>query len=65
MEISGNILTDVTNILTHEGYLIDPVPFSEAFRKFIGNENFEERADPEGRWIDKPVLEYLVMKFGR
>jgi hypothetical protein len=31
--------------------------------EFIGNENFEVRADPEGKWIDKPVLEYLVKKF--
>jgi uncharacterized Ntn-hydrolase superfamily protein len=34
----------------------------EAFRAFIGNENFEERADPDGAWIDKPVLDYLKKK---
>jgi uncharacterized Ntn-hydrolase superfamily protein len=34
----------------------------EAFARFIGNENFEERADPGAGWIDKPVFEYLVKK---
>jgi uncharacterized Ntn-hydrolase superfamily protein len=35
-----------------------------ALRAFIGNENFEERCNLEAGWIDKPVLEYLVKKFG-
>ncbi len=35
----------------------------EAFKNFIGNENFEERANPEEGWIDKPVLKYLFTKF--
>ena len=34
----------------------------EAFRAFIGNENFEERANPDAGWIDRPVLEYLLRK---
>ena len=34
-----------------------------ALRAFTGNENFEERCDPEAGWIDKPVLEYLLKKF--
>jgi uncharacterized Ntn-hydrolase superfamily protein len=34
----------------------------EAFRSFINNENFEERADPDAGWIDKPVLDYLLKK---
>jgi hypothetical protein len=37
--------------------------FRNAFNEFIGNENFEERADPEAQWIDRPVLKYLVKKF--
>jgi len=36
-----------------------------ALRTFTGNENFEERCDPEAGWIDKPVLEYLLKKFGK
>jgi len=35
-----------------------------ALRAFTGNENFEERCDLEDGWIDKPVLEYLLKKFG-
>jgi uncharacterized Ntn-hydrolase superfamily protein len=34
----------------------------EAFRAFIGNENFEQRANPDEGWIDRPVLEYLMRK---
>ncbi|OGO22646.1 MAG: hypothetical protein A2Y54_07510 [Chloroflexi bacterium RBG_16_51_16] len=34
-----------------------------ALKQFIGNENFEERADPEEGWIDAPVLDYLFSKF--
>jgi uncharacterized Ntn-hydrolase superfamily protein len=35
-----------------------------ALRAFTGNENFEERCDLDAGWIDKPVLEYLLKKFG-
>jgi uncharacterized Ntn-hydrolase superfamily protein len=35
----------------------------QAFGAFIGNENFEERADPKAGWIDGPVLEYILKKF--
>lgn len=36
-----------------------------ALRAFTGNENFEERCDLEAGWIDSPVLDYLLEKFGR
>lgn len=61
--INGKILQQVTNILTHAGYLKKRKNFRNAFNEFIGNENFEERADPEAQWIDGPVLKYLVKKF--
>ncbi|MBI2758383.1 MAG: DUF1028 domain-containing protein [Chloroflexi bacterium] len=35
----------------------------EAFRRFIDNENFEERANPDEGWIDGPVFDYLLKKF--
>jgi uncharacterized Ntn-hydrolase superfamily protein len=35
-----------------------------AFREFIGNENFEERASPSDGWIDRPILDYLFKKYG-
>jgi uncharacterized Ntn-hydrolase superfamily protein len=36
----------------------------KAFTKFMGNENFEERANPDEGWVDRPVLEFLRQKFG-
>ena len=61
--VSGEALDQVAKILAHQGYLKDEKGFREAFKEFIGNENFEERADPDGKWIDGPVLKYLVKKF--
>jgi uncharacterized Ntn-hydrolase superfamily protein len=37
----------------------------KALRSFLGNENFEERADFETGEIDKPVLDFLLNKFNR
>ena len=61
--IKGKALQQVTDILVHAGYLKKSKNFRNAFNEFIGNENFEERADPEAQWIDGPVLKYLVKKF--
>ncbi|HNJ13440.1 MAG TPA: putative peptidoglycan binding domain-containing protein, partial [Anaerolineales bacterium] len=59
-------LEQMTSILKRAGYLLKKnTAFVDAFNAFIGNENFEERADPNGQWIDKPVLKYLVKKFGK
>ncbi len=63
VEIKGKIEKQITDILTEKGYLKKGKEFRAAFNEFIGNENFEERADPAATWIDKPVLEYLVKKF--
>ncbi len=63
--LKGKSLEQITAILKSEGYLKKNVTFQDAFSAFIGNENFEERADPNGHWIDKPVLKYLVKKFGK
>ena len=65
VELKAESLIQITDILTQQGYLKDGKGFRDAFNEFIGNENFEERADPEAKWIDGPVLEYLVKKFGR
>ena len=64
VELKGESLSQITDILTQQGYLKEAKGFRDAFSEFIGNENFEERADPEAKWIDGPVLEYLVKKFG-
>ena len=61
--LKGKALGQLTDILAQAGYLKKENDFRAAFNEFIGNENFEERADPEARWIDKPVLKYLVKKF--
>ncbi len=63
VELKGKSLLQLTDILKQEGYLKKRIDFRDAFNEFIGNENFEERADPEAKWIDKPVLRYLVKKF--
>ena len=65
VEIKENTLRQLTEILTQAGYLKDGKGFVNAFNEFIGNENFEERADPQAQWIDGPVLGYLVRKFGK
>jgi uncharacterized Ntn-hydrolase superfamily protein len=63
MQIKGRVLGHLTTILKQQKYLKKETEFVSAFNEFIGNENFEERADPNGKWIDRPVLKYLVQKF--
>lgn len=63
LQIKGRILEHLTVILKRQGYLKKGSEFISAFNEFIGNENFEERADPNAKWIDRPVLKYLVKKF--
>ena len=63
VELKAKALQQVTDILTRAGYLKKGKSFRNAFNEFIGNENFEERADHEAQWIDKTVLKYLVKKF--
>jgi len=63
VEIQGKVRDQIFKILSKEGYLKQEVEFPSAFREFIGNENFEERSDPDAKWIDEPVFNYLVRKF--
>ncbi len=64
LEITGTRYEQVNEILAQQGYLKDGKSFAEALTEFIGNENFEERADPQALWIDGPVWNYLTKKFG-
>jgi uncharacterized Ntn-hydrolase superfamily protein len=64
VKIQGKVLQKFTEILTQTGYLKNGKSFGEAFQEFVGNENFEERADPQAKWIDLPVLNFLIRKFG-
>jgi uncharacterized Ntn-hydrolase superfamily protein len=65
VEIKGKTLKQITEILKQEGYLKSSKTFGDAFNEFIGNENFEERVDTQAKWMDRPVLKYLVKKFGK
>ncbi len=64
LSLKGKALEQMTSILKSQGYLRKNKIFQNAFYEMIGNENFEERADPSGLWIDKPVMKYLLKKFG-
>jgi uncharacterized Ntn-hydrolase superfamily protein len=61
--LKGKALEQIMMILKTGGYIRKNRSFRDSFNELIGNENFEERADPEGAWIDKPVMKYLLGKF--
>ena len=65
VEIKDKTMKELTEILSRAGYLKNDTGFKDAFNQFIGNENFEERADPDAKWIDEPVLTYITQKFGK
>jgi uncharacterized Ntn-hydrolase superfamily protein len=68
--IAGEVAESLQRIASKIGYYQGPISGQydaitrEALRKFIGNENFEERTDFENGKIDQPVLDYLLSKFG-
>jgi uncharacterized Ntn-hydrolase superfamily protein len=70
VEIAGEVAEALQRIASTLGYYQGPTNGQydsvtrDALRKFIGNENFEERTDFENGKIDQPVLEYLLSKFG-
>jgi uncharacterized Ntn-hydrolase superfamily protein len=64
VQLEGEPLKDLQAIMKGLGYYTSldgryDDATREAFRAFIQNENFEQRADPQEGWIDRPVLEYL------
>lgn len=61
--LKGKALEQITLILKQAGYIRKNRSFTDSFNEFIGNENFEERADPDAQWIDKPVMKYLLKNF--
>jgi uncharacterized Ntn-hydrolase superfamily protein len=68
VQLKGPVVQELQRIMKGLGYYSPPTDGEyddatrEAFRAFINNENFEERADPDAGWIDKPVLDYLLKK---
>lgn len=68
--LSGEHLLQLQKIVIRKGYLDGSADgqyntaTKNALRAFTGNENFEERCDLKAGWMDKPVFDYLVKKFG-
>jgi uncharacterized Ntn-hydrolase superfamily protein len=69
--LRGAQLVTLQKIMVKLGYLKAPASnvYDEAtqaaFRTFTGNENFEERCDPAAGWIDAPIYDYILRKFGK
>ena len=71
LPLNGSALIQLQKILSQQGYYKGPLhgQLDEATRitleAFIGNENFEERCNLDAGWIDQPVYDYLLKKFGK
>ena len=71
LALTGEKLIELQEIMTHTGYYMGPSQgqLDEATRSalsaFVGNENFEERCDSQAGWMDRPVFDYIVKKFGK
>lgn len=71
VELSGENLKELQSIAQKLGYYKGRIhgeydePTQKALRSFLGNENFEERADFEKGEVDEPVLVFLLEKFNR
>lgn len=71
LPLSGKVLGRLQEIMTGAGYYqglptgqMDETTQS-ALNAFVGNENFEERCSLSAGWIDRPVFDFLVEKFGK
>lgn len=69
LEIKDETAQKLNEIMMRLGYLPKEISsvadedLQSALRKFIGNENFEDRTDFEFGLIDRPVYEYLIKKY--
>lgn len=69
-DIVGEVCHNLQSLIKNQGYELKSTSgeydaaTQKALREFLGNENFEERADFEQGRIDMPVYEYLLRKFG-
>ena len=70
LPLEGETATELQKIMTAHGYYSGEIhgqmddDTQKALRRFIGNENFEDRTDIDSGLIDRPVFEYLVQRFG-
>jgi uncharacterized Ntn-hydrolase superfamily protein len=68
--IEGKVCRNLQQLVIQQGYELKDASGSydaatqKALREFLGNENFEERADFDSGRIDEPVYEFLMRKFG-
>lgn len=68
--LTGEVLIQLQKIMTYIGYFKGQVhgQLDEATRialdTFVGNENFEERCNAQDGWIDPPVFNYILNKYG-
>jgi len=71
LELAGPILVELLQLSRRLGYYEGPDEMGltpaarEALRRFIGNENFEDRTDFDAGWIDRPAYEFLMHRFVR
>jgi uncharacterized Ntn-hydrolase superfamily protein len=69
LDLAGAVLVDLLGLARRLGYYDGPdeprlsPPAREALRRFIGNENFEDRTDFDAGWIDRPAYEFLMARF--
>ena len=69
LSIEGEILNTLQAMMIQQGYKLNATNDAfntitqKALRQFLGNENFEERADFDAGLIDAPVYEFLKRKF--
>jgi uncharacterized Ntn-hydrolase superfamily protein len=70
LTLAGDVLRNLQKVLLNTGFYLGPVQnnWTDETRSsliaFIGSENFEERIDIEAGWIDRPVYEYILERFG-
>lgn len=71
LNLQGGVLGDLQTLMHNLGYLNQPASglydeaTRQALRTFTGNENFEERCDIDAGWMDAPVYNFLLRKFGK
>lgn len=70
LPIEGEVAARLQVLLSRLGYYTGPASATydpvtrAALEAFLGNENFEDRADFERGRIDRPVFEHLIRKYG-
>lgn len=64
LPLEGALLAEVTGHLSRLGYLAAGAEFAQAWRRFVGTENFEER-DSRAGYIDPAIRDWLRQKAER